>query len=243
MLSLAVETDWDCQYFYTISSYVLLTSGSGWLAAQGTLVAIAVYRLQGDEGICRVGDGLFCSRFQNRYDAFHWPIWVWTLLKVILKKTEIHIPKDTKRIPSVWTPEIIQIHVSFNLNLFTSIKHCSALLKNAHMFRMDHGLHKFQDVGLGDLDKLRYHCRNDSGGRATKRQSQHERRLSMSSWVKSCLSLHFFRFRISWSNMLEYWPAASYVSSQTFANITCFVHPPHWKWLRHLHFIRRQNQK
>ena len=83
MLSLAVETDWDCQYFYTISSYVLLTSGSGWLAAQGTLVAIAVYRLQGDEGICRVGDGLFCSRFQNRYDAFHWPIWVWTLLKVI----------------------------------------------------------------------------------------------------------------------------------------------------------------
>lgn len=27
-------------------------------------------------------------------------------------------------------------------------------LKTAHMFRMDHGLHKFQDVGLRDLHKL-----------------------------------------------------------------------------------------
>lgn len=202
MLSLAIETDWDCQYFYTISSYVLLTSASGWLAAQGTLVAIAVYRLQGDEGICRVGDGSFCCSLLPTpacdFSKFPKPLWCLPLTYLGLnssksdKKTEIHILKDTKRIPSVWTPEIIHDNVSFNLNLFTSIKHCSALLKNAHMFRMDHGLHKFQDVGLGDLDKLRYHCRNDSDGRATKRQSQHERRLSMSSWVKSCLSLHFW---------------------------------------------------
>ncbi len=61
MLSLAIETYWNCQYLYTISSYVLLTSASRWLAAQGTLVAIAVYGLQGDDGICRVGDGSFCS--------------------------------------------------------------------------------------------------------------------------------------------------------------------------------------
>ena len=116
MLSLAIETDWDCQYFYTISSYVLLTSASGWLAAQGTLVAIAVYRLQGDEGICRVGDGSFCSLLPTpACDFSKFPKPLWCLPSTYLglnssksdKKTEIHILKDTKRIPSVWTPEII----------------------------------------------------------------------------------------------------------------------------------------